>query len=172
MTSPQAEMAPPFRKVCAYAPLPNPGTPAACSTPALIECLYHDKKYAPGAVICVGPKFGQSCESNGSWKDVPDRTACANTPIPTSAEAATSTTTPPGLCTYHDVHYAFGAVICVAPEYGQRCKEGGEWGEVTQANRFGKACKNAQIPAPTGASSQLERRQFEKVAAAEKASIR
>jgi hypothetical protein len=36
---------------------------------------------------------------------------------------------PPGGCTYHNVPYSNGAMICVGPGYGQVCKDG-KWSDL------------------------------------------
>src|ERR1700688_3990241 len=50
----------PFDKMCAGAKIEVPGTPQ-------VQCLYHNVKYTPGARICVAPKFGMTCGSDGGW---------------------------------------------------------------------------------------------------------
>jgi hypothetical protein len=64
---------------CAEAQIPVPGIPPA-------QCLYHDVKYGPNAVICVAPKFGQTCGDNGTWSPVTSgkdfAEACKNAQIP------------------------------------------------------------------------------------------
>lgn len=41
-----------------------------------------------------------------------------------SATAADLPSWPPGTCVYRDLHYTNGTVICVAPHFGQMCKDG------------------------------------------------
>jgi hypothetical protein len=55
-------------------------------------------------------------------------------------------------CTYHDVHYSAGAMICVAPGYGQTCGKEGSWStfDATSKNQpFFEACKGAPVIPPT-----------------------
>jgi len=142
-----------FKTACENGLIPAPG--AAATPPG--QCSYHDVPYAPGAVICVASHFAQTCDKNktGVWTEItnvgPSAEACENAPIPipAPATAATSTTIPPGLCTYHDVHYAPNAVICVAPAYSQTCGDHASWSAPKEDNH----CKNAQTPAPTGAAA-------------------
>jgi len=135
-----------FKQACAKGQIPAPGAPA--NPPG--QCAYYNVQYGPGSVICVAPNLALTCESSkdGVWAASAEK-ECANAQIPAPAAPATSSTTPPGLCTYHDVHYATNAVICVAPRFGQTCKEGGGWSEITGGGAFEKACANAQIPAPS-----------------------
>ena len=137
-----------FKEACAKGQIPAPGAPA---TPPG-QCAYHDVQYAPGAVICVAPSLALTC---GTGKDgvsatsaAADNRACANAQIPAPAASATSTTTPPGLCTYHDVHYATGAVICVAPHFGQTCgmDKDGVWSLIQGGDIFKIACATPKFP--------------------------
>ncbi|MGA2793786.1 MAG: hypothetical protein ABSE69_09655 [Roseiarcus sp.] len=70
---------PASEKACANAQIPVPGIPPA-------QCMYHDVKYSPNAVICVAPRFGQICNTDGVWKPATDGggfdKACANAQIP------------------------------------------------------------------------------------------
>jgi hypothetical protein len=40
------------------------------------------------------------------------------------AMAADAPSWPPGTCVYRDLHYTNGTIICVAPHFGQICKDG------------------------------------------------
>jgi hypothetical protein len=106
------------------------------------ECLYRDAHYGPGAVICVAPQFGQRCDK-GTWTKPTSEESfdkiCASAKISVPG-------IPPAQCMYHDVKYAPGAMICVAPHFGLICNTDGGW---NPAGGFEKACANAQIPAPT-----------------------
>lgn len=102
-------------------------------------CLFRDSRYGAGMVICVGPSYGQECGEDGRWKDSTNQPpfdkicASAKTAIPGEASQ----------CTYHDVKYSPGALICVAPRYGQICDKAGSWSATRE-----DACLHAQIPAP------------------------
>jgi hypothetical protein len=95
-------------------------------------------------VICVAQAFGQQCHNDGTWEKPtnqdPIDKVCAGAKISVPG-------TPPAQCIYHDVKYAPGAVICVAPEFGQACSSDGVWGPAS--TEFDKKCDKAQIPAPT-----------------------
>jgi hypothetical protein len=68
-----------FDKMCAGAQIAVPGVPAA-------QCLYHDFKYAPGAMICVAPHIGLTCNPDGGWVPAANvERACANAQIPNPA---------------------------------------------------------------------------------------
>lgn len=119
---------------------PAPAAPPA--PPAPPQCLYRDAKYGLGAVICVAPQFGQQCNKDSAWTDPTNKDpfdkVCASAKISVPG-------IPPAQCIYHDVKYAPGAIICVAPEYGQMCLPDGGWGVPSDF----EGCKNAQVPAPT-----------------------
>jgi hypothetical protein len=106
------------------------------------ECVFRDAHYGPGAVICVAPQFGQQC-TNGAWtkptSDDSFNKICASAQIPVPG-------IPAAQCLYHDVKYAPGAMICVAPRVAQICNTDGGW---APPEDFEHACANAQIPAPT-----------------------
>jgi hypothetical protein len=130
-------------------------TDAAPTTPA---CTYRDAHYGPGAMICVAPKLSQICGDDGQWAapTLAFREACANAQVPvpgaaTPASAAASSSGPT-LCTYHDVKYSEGSMICVAPRFGQTCISNGSWSAFSSDKDFKTACENAQIPAPASAS--------------------
>jgi hypothetical protein len=130
-------------------------TDAVPTTPV---CTYRDAHYGPGALICVAPKVGQICGDDGHWVTPTQsfREACANAQIPvpgapTPAPAPASSSSPTQ-CKYHDVTYAEGAMICVAPRFGQTCTSNGSWSPFSSDKDFKTACENAQIPAPASAS--------------------
>jgi hypothetical protein len=76
--------APPTRdegvdKICANAQVLVPG-------PTASQCLYHDAKYAPGALICAAPHTGLACNPDGGWSAAANLDkACANAQIPNPA---------------------------------------------------------------------------------------
>lgn len=116
---------------------------AADAEKKVSECQYRDAHYGPGAVICVAPGFGQECDDKSTWTkptsaDSLDK-ICASAKIPVPG-------LPPAQCIYHDVKYAPGALICVAPNFGQICNADGGWNPIAS---FERPCANAQIPAPT-----------------------
>ncbi len=71
------------------------------------------------------------------------------------ALAADAPAWPAGACIYRDSHYSIGAVVCVAPHYGQTCGKDGGWTEASNDGALKDACASAQIatnptpPAPT-----------------------
>jgi hypothetical protein len=118
---------------------------AAADASAPPECIFRDAHYGLGAVICVAPQFGQLCQPDGWSLPTGDKgldKTCAGAQIPVPG-------VPPPQCIYHDVKYTPGAIICVAPHFGQTCTDNGAWSLATATNDFDKACANAQIPAPT-----------------------
>lgn len=62
-------------EACAGAQIYVPGFPPA-------QCIYHDVKYAPNALICVAPSVGQVCGTDGVWSPVTGFGPCKNAPIP------------------------------------------------------------------------------------------
>jgi hypothetical protein len=117
--------------------------PDAVSAATASLCTYRDAHYSFGALICVAPNLRQICESDNKWGLPTSEPACASAQIPVPGAL------PPAQCIYHDVKYAVGAAICVAPSYAQQCQENGSWLKFPELNT---ACKNAQIPVPTGGS--------------------
>jgi hypothetical protein len=68
--------------------------------------------------------------------------------ISTQALAQTSTD---NKCTYHNVSYSDGAMICVGTNYGQTCSKGSwsTFGPASNDPSFAQACKSATSVAPT-----------------------
>ncbi len=135
----------PFRSLAAVTTLMMAGSMvpnADAADPAPPQCLFRDAKYGLGAVICLAPQFGQQCNKDGAWTDPTNKDpfdkVCASAKISVPG-------IPPAQCIYHDVKYAPGAIICVAPKNGQMCLTDGGWGVPSD---FG-GCNDAQIPAPT-----------------------
>jgi hypothetical protein len=73
-----------LKDACANAQIPVPGIPPP-------QCMYHDVKYAPNGIICVGPHFGQTCNIDGGWSAINGgkhpggeifNEVCANAQIP------------------------------------------------------------------------------------------
>jgi len=132
----------------------TPPAPAAPTPPS--KCIYNNAIYTQGAVICVGPQFGQSCGNTGSWNDLSNaagsfKEACANAQF--TSPGAVEPPAIPAKCTYHDVTYTNGAVICIGPKFGQTCNPNGSWSDFSRnAGTFAAACKDAQVPSPTGGS--------------------
>jgi hypothetical protein len=150
--------------VCCQAAAPeSPPSPAAAPavntpSPSTIVCTYNNMKYSRGSVICVGPHFGQQCSKDddgkdGKWSDLssgaPYNQACASRPNANSGANTSSLPVPPFTCSYHDIKYSPGALICVGPSFGQKCTKAddnnGKWDDP----RHEGACVNAPIPAPT-----------------------
>jgi hypothetical protein len=73
----------PIDKVCESAKIIVPGDAA--------QCTYHDAKYSPGALICVGPRYGQICEKGGGWSATREE-ACLHAQIPAPAYPVTPST--------------------------------------------------------------------------------
>jgi hypothetical protein len=141
------------------APAPSaaqtPPAPLAAPAPPS-KCIYNNAVYTQGAAICIGLHYGQSCDINDTWKELSKDAgfsdACANAQ-PTSPGAPEPPLIP-AKCTYHDVSYTSGAVICIGPSSGQICSPNGSW--IDFGNKklsFAEVCKDAQIPSPTGGST-------------------
>jgi hypothetical protein len=144
----EAKMRAPIRSLAAVATLlvagsmvPNADA-ADPASPAPPQCLYRDAKYGLGATICVAPQFGQQCNKDSAWTDPTNKDpfdkVCASAKISVPG-------IPPAQCIYHDVKYAPGAIICVAPKVRQMCNIDGGWTTPSGDDN----CKNAQTPAPT-----------------------
>jgi hypothetical protein len=137
------------------APAAGPPATPEPGTSSLPKCIYNNASYTSGAVICVGPGFGQSCNDKGFWdalnspESLKDACVKAQFTSPGAAERPAI----PANCTYHDVSYTNGAIICIAPGFGQTCNPNGSWSDFSKAGIFATACKNAQIPSPTGVST-------------------
>jgi hypothetical protein len=65
----------PFDTICAGARASVPGVPPA-------QCIYHDVKYAPDAMICVAPSYMQICGNAGVWSPAVRFDPCKNAQIP------------------------------------------------------------------------------------------
>lgn len=65
----------PFDTICARARASVPGVPPA-------QCIYHDVKYAPDAMICVAPGYMQICGTAGVWSPAAPFGPCENAQIP------------------------------------------------------------------------------------------
>jgi hypothetical protein len=60
------------------------------------------------------------------------------------ADAADS----PPSCSYGGLPYGNGAVICVAPKFGQKCDDKGKWGDPMNEHPFDTLCARAPDSVP------------------------
>jgi hypothetical protein len=68
---------------------------------------------------------------------------------PLMIEAAVADPSPaPALCIYRDANYGPNATICIAPGFGQRCIDGGQWSDPAADHGLKDACAGAQVSVP------------------------
>jgi len=65
-----------------------------------------------------------------------------------AADPAPADTGKSSQCLYGDAKYGLGAVICVAPGFGQICGDKDTWGKPTSGDPFDRICARAQTSVP------------------------
>ena len=81
--------------------------------------------------------------------DAADPAPAAADPAPADKGKAPADTGKSSQCSYGGLAYGDGAVICVAPKFGQKCDDKGKWGAPRRTNiRSTHYVRGRQIPFP------------------------